>query len=233
NHRFFDDVQSWLGVPIKILRSEKYSDIYDVFERTRFLKGPHGARCTTELKKSVRHAYQEADDIHALGYTVDEPGRVAQFKRENPEVVTDFPLVRHGIDKRETLRRLVAAKIELPAMYALGYKNNNCIGCVKGGIGYWNKIRQDFPDAFNRMAAMERKLDHALLRQETGTRGTEGHRAEAVFLDELPPNIGRYEAEPDIECGVMCSPGTPVQGLLFPEATSRLQQDFPEVVRTA
>ena len=25
-----------------------------------------------------------------------------------------------------------------------------------------------------------------------------------VFLDELPPDAGRYVDEPDIECGVLC-----------------------------
>ena len=24
--------------------------------------------------------------------------------------------------------------IEIPVMYRLGYNNNNCVGCVKGGI---------------------------------------------------------------------------------------------------
>ena len=37
-------------------------------------------------------------------------------------------------------------------MYKLGYKNNNCIGCVKGQAGYWNKIRKDFPDVFDQMS---------------------------------------------------------------------------------
>ncbi len=50
------------------------------------------------------------------------------------------------------------AGIELPAMYKLGYRNNNCIGCPKGGMGYWNKIRVDFPEVFERMAALQREL---------------------------------------------------------------------------
>ena len=50
-------------------------------------------------------------------------------------------------------------------MYKLGYNNNNCIGCVKGGIGYWNKIRVDFPAEFDRMAELERKIGHAVLKE--------------------------------------------------------------------
>jgi hypothetical protein len=65
---------------------------------------------------------------------------------------------------------------------------------VKGGAGYWNKIRRDFPEAFKRMAEMERELDFAILRL----------KGKRVFLDELPPNVGRYDAEEDIECGPQC-----------------------------
>lgn len=204
NRRFFKDVERWIGREIKILKSEHYADIYDVFEKTRFLAGPHGARCTTELKKNVRKSYQTIDDIHALGYTSEETGRIKQFKRENPELLTDFVLFEAGITKVECYRRVAEAGIELPEMYKLGYKNNNCIGCVKGGMGYWNKIRKDFPEMFEKMAQMERKLNHALNRKEVGKRGTDGHQVINVFLDELAPLAGRYEREPDIECGVMC-----------------------------
>ena len=86
-----------------------------------------------------------------------------------------------------TSQKMIA--IDLPAMYKLGYHNNNCIGCVKGKKGYWNKIRVDFPDIFWKMAKLERELNFSLC---------------DVFLDELPPNAGRYKDEPDIECGVLC-----------------------------
>lgn len=94
------------------------------------------------------------------------------------------------------------ADIELPAMYRLGYKNNNCIGCVKGQSGYWNKIRRDFPETFAKMAATERQLDAAICKIEGITDGKRWRKR--VFLDELPPDAGRYVSEPDIECGVLC-----------------------------
>lgn len=200
NRRFFEDVQRWLGREIKVLRSEEYADIWDVFERTHFLRDVRtgGARCTTELKKVVRKSYQRIGDRHVFGFTAEErmplcrqasKDRVARFKRENPELDAEFPLVDLGLSKADCHRRVRDAGIELPAMYRLGYHNNNCIGCVKGKKGYWNKIRRDFPEAFLRMAQMERKLNFAL----TG-----------VFLDELPPGAGRYAEESHIECGVLC-----------------------------
>jgi len=199
NRRFFDDVQKWIGVEIKILRSEKYRDIYDVFEKTRWLVGVGGARCTTELKKNVRKAYQEVDDIHVFGFTSEEQSRVDRFWKENHELYAEFPLLEAGLTKRDCHRIVRDAGIEVPAMYKLGYKNNNCIGCVKGQSGYWNKIRVDFPEAFDRMAAMERTLNAAINKSYAG----DGKR-KRVFLDELDPSTGRYEPEPDIECGVLC-----------------------------
>ncbi len=87
-------------------------------------------------------------------------------------------------------------------MYKLGYKNNNCIGCVKGQMGYWNKIKRDFPEAFDRMAKQERKMNVAICKTEELVDGK--RKRIRVFLDELPPGAGRYDDEPDFECGPQC-----------------------------
>ena len=65
-----------------------------------------------------------------------------------------------------------------------------------------DKIRRDFPEAFAKMAATERDLNAAICKKEGVTNGKRWRKR--VFLDELPPDAGRYEAEPDIECGVLC-----------------------------
>lgn len=204
NARFLTDCERWYGQPIIKLRSTEYRDPFDVYERTRWLIGPAGARCTTELKKRVRQAFQRPDDVHVFGFTADEPKRVARFRANNPEIEVRFPLVEMGMKHADCLALLSEVGIGLPAMYRLGYRNNNCIGCVKGGAGYWNKIRRDFPETFERMAALERRLDVAILKKD-GPKGADGKRARLrVFLDELQPSTGRYEAEPEVECGVAC-----------------------------
>ena len=198
NRRFFADVERWIGRGIKTLRSADYSDIYDVFDKTGWLVGPAGARCTTELKGNVRKAYQQVGDIHVFGFTADEGKRVARFAEINSDLLAEFPLHAAGLTKADCHAEIAKAGIEQPAMYRLGYQNNNCIGCVKGQSGYWNKIRRDFPDVFERMAAQERKMNAAInKRYEGGTRIR-------VFLDELDPSAGRDVREPEIECGVLC-----------------------------
>jgi hypothetical protein len=149
NVRFLHDVEKWIGHEIKLLNPSDYnggySDIYDVFQRRKYLSGPHGALCTVLLKKVVREKYSSPDDIHVLGYVAEEADRAARFNKINIGVDTRFILIEKKITKRRCLFMVQEAGIELPAMYQLGYNNNNCIGCVKGGMGYWNKIRIDFP----------------------------------------------------------------------------------------
>lgn len=194
NKRFLVDCEEWLGVKVWRLRSKKYRDTWQVFKERRYLAGPSGALCTVELKKVPRFGFQHPDDIQVFGYTVGEEGRAARFREQNFDVDMRTPLIDAGITKADCLATIREAGITLPAMYRLGYRNNNCIGCVKGGAGYWNKIRRDFPEVFARMAAQERELGASVLRRD-GAR---------LFLDELPMSYGHYESEPQIFCGLLC-----------------------------
>jgi len=198
NERFLIDCQRWYGKEIMRLRSSVFLDTWDVYERTRWLVGVNGARCTTELKKNVRRAFQRADDVQAFGFTADEPRRAERFRAHNPECNAWFPLIERGLKHADCEALLREMGIELPAMYRLGYRNNNCIGCVKGGAGYWNKIRTDFPEVFARMAKLERALDVAILKRQVRKKRVR------VFLDQLDPSSGDYAAEPAIECGLAC-----------------------------
>ena len=199
NLRFLKDVSRWMKRDITILKSRKYTDIFDVFKKTGWLVGVGGARCTTELKKNVRRQYQREGDVHIFGLTSDEESRISRFEVQNPSLELEWVLEDAGISKSDCYRIVQEAGIALPTMYLLGYNNNNCIGCVKGQQGYWNKIRVDFPASFDRMALVEREMNVAICKSYAG----DGKR-KRVFLDELDPNAGRDVPMPDIECGVLC-----------------------------
>jgi 3'-phosphoadenosine 5'-phosphosulfate sulfotransferase (PAPS reductase)/FAD synthetase len=198
NEKFLRDVSAWLDHPITILKSERFSDIWDVFKKTRWLVGPKGARCTVELKKELRVAFSRPDDLHVFGYDASERKRVARFRENNFELDFVAPLLERRITKADCLRRIEDAGIELPEMYRLGYPNNNCIGCVKGQQGYWNKIRVDFPAVFERMAKVERELDVAINKSYAGDK-----KRKRVFLDELDPDAGRGLPMGNFSCGAM------------------------------
>jgi 3'-phosphoadenosine 5'-phosphosulfate sulfotransferase (PAPS reductase)/FAD synthetase len=214
NRRFLDDCQEWYGKEIEIISSEKYADIWDVFEKTRWLVGPQGARCTGELKRAVRHKYEQPDDIHVFGLDAGELDRVEKFKAANHDIKLWLPLIERGLDKRACAEIVLRAGIEVPEIYRLGYANANCIGCPKGGQGYWNKIRVDFPDVFARMSKVERDLNVAINKTYAGERDEDGKPIRTrVFLDELDPDAGNYDTEPVLECGLSCG----VQEVLFGE----------------
>jgi 3'-phosphoadenosine 5'-phosphosulfate sulfotransferase (PAPS reductase)/FAD synthetase len=201
NARFLRDCERWLGAKVIGLKSMKYRDTWDVWEREKYIAGPQGAKCTTELKKRLRQAFEEPWDLQVFGYDADEPHRAEAFRQHNPEVLTWFPLVEAGLTKDACFTELGRAGIRLPEMYLLGYRNNNCIGCPKGGAGYWNKIRRDFPATFERMAEIESRLGARLV--QVTISGVRRH----VALRELPPNAGRYDHEPPVSCGPLCEPG--------------------------
>jgi 3'-phosphoadenosine 5'-phosphosulfate sulfotransferase (PAPS reductase)/FAD synthetase len=195
NLRFMKDCEKWFGQEIKVLQNEKYNgSIYEVFEKNKYLVGIAGAPCTRLLKKEVRKKYEQVDDIQVFGYTAEEEDRANRFIDANNDVKLWSILLEKGLTKADCIAMIDRAGIEIPQMYKLGYQNNNCIGCVKGGLGYWNKIRNDFPEQFNKMAAMEQKIGAKILK----------HKGERIWLTELPKDVGDYPTEQSIECGIFC-----------------------------
>jgi 3'-phosphoadenosine 5'-phosphosulfate sulfotransferase (PAPS reductase)/FAD synthetase len=191
NERFMRDCEGWFGVPIKRLRSDRFRNVDAVIEGERYLNGPRGAACTKLLKIAIRKRFQRAEsDTQVFGFDAGEIDRACDFKDAWPEVRAKFPLIDANVSKADCHALLREVGIALPAMYRMGYRNNNCLGCVKGGKGYWNKIRRDFPEVFARRARQEREIGHSCIR--------------GCFLDELAPNAGNYSAEPDIACEGVC-----------------------------
>lgn len=195
NERFLTDLEGWFGKAITRIRSDRYADTWQVWTERRYLVGPTGALCTAELKKKPRFAFERPDDVQVFGYTADEAHRADRFRKQNPEVTLSTPLIDRGLGKDDCLALIARSGIAIPAMYLLGYRNNNCVGCPKGGIGYWNKIRRDFPEVFDRMAALERDLGHTVLRDKDG----------AIWLDQLDPTRGNHATESDFECSLLCA----------------------------
>lgn len=198
NDRFQKECEEWYGTKIETWRSDKYKDQFDVIEKTRYINGPAGARCTMELKKGVRYRVEKEVDykyqVFGFEYNKKEINRAVRFLEQYPDASAIFPLIEHKMTKPECLHFLERSGIERPVMYKLGYPNNNCIGCVKGGQGYWNKIRQDFPEHFNRMAELEDKIGATCLKDKNGR----------IPLKELDPNRGRDQKIIMPDCGNFC-----------------------------
>ena len=201
NRRFLVDCEKWFGVPIVVLRDEKYgASAANVWRKRRFIVSRNGAPCSKALKRNVLNKYHQADDLIVLGYTADprDADRLDRFIDANPETRVWAPLIEAGMTKRDCFARVNSAGIELPRMYRLGYHNANCPKCPKGGMGYWNKIRVDFPENFEEMAQMQDELgpgSYFFRDRKTGSR---------ISLRMLPPDAGRFTDEQPFECGAVC-----------------------------
>lgn len=196
NARFLQDVEKWIGQRVTVIRSDKYITIDEVFA-TGYMAGISGAKCTTEMKKIPRLHYQGPGDIHAFGFTADEQTRITAFEANNPELYLRWFLRDAGLTKADCHEMVRSAGIEIPAMYRLGFKNNNCLGCVKAtSPKYWNMIRANFPAAFAERADRSRELGCRLAR----------YHGERIYLDELPADTTEEIIE-DLSCGPQCGIG--------------------------
>lgn len=200
NQRFLKDCEQWFGRPVTQLMDLKYGASTDeVWRRERYMRGLRGASCTRALKGKLLDGFRKPGDVTVIGYTVEEQDRFRDFVERHPDVQAKAPLIEAGLSKADCLAMVERAGIELPAMYRLGYRNANCIGCIKGGKGYWNKIRVDFPERFEAVAAIEEEIGptaYLFYDEKAGTR---------MSLRSLPPDAGRDEQENDISCSFFCS----------------------------
>ncbi len=196
--RFKTDCEKWYGQEIETIQNTKYKDHLDVVLKTKYVNGAGGARCTKELKKNVRFNFEKKTKIAAQvwGFEFEEKEINRAIRTQEQYAYTNplFPLIENKLSKNECAGILQGAGIDIPKMYKLGYNNNNCIGCVKGGAGYWNKIRKDFPETFDSMAKAERKIGATCLKNSDGK----------IYLDELDPKAGNPTDLVLSECGIFC-----------------------------
>lgn len=205
NRRFAEDCERWFGRSIVNLRDTKYNaSAIQVFETVGYIKGPRGAACTSRIKRGLLRTFEQPGDILVMGYTAEEQHRLDDWREDWPDRQIIAPLIDRGLIKEDCKAMVERAGIKLPAMYLLGYDNANCIGCVKGGHGYFRAIREDFPAQFERLAQAEAKVaslhgeDAYILRHRSGPLA--GQR---FPLRELP--AGKiHRGEPLPSCGLFC-----------------------------
>lgn len=196
NARFLNDCERATGVKIDVVRSATYASPLDVWRRRKFIKSNAGAICTSELKRIPLKPFWTLDHQHIFGFIAGEEHRLSRIQANEAPFVIRSLLIERRWRKGDCFDFIQSKGIELPEMYRLGFNNANCIGCPKGGAGYWNHVRKVFPDHFEQVAALQDELGPS-----TGFfQSPDGSRQS---LRQLPQNAGNHK-EPDIECGLFC-----------------------------
>jgi len=192
--RFVKDCEQWFGKEVEIWQSP-FKSVDSVCRYNSFIRSRQtGAVCTKHLKRTVRKQFEYENEGNlriVWGLDFDEKDRASDIVSNMPNHEHLFPLIDREMTKEHAHAVLAASGIRRPAMYDLGYHNNNCIGCVKGGMGYWNKIRVDFPEVFASRAKMERDIGFPIIKKN-------------IWLDELDPERGRHEPMIMGDCGILC-----------------------------
>jgi len=192
--RFVKDCSEWFNEPIEVHQSPLKS-VENACRFRSYINGIRGAACSRMLKRELRVQWEHDNSTlgrlrYVWGFDCTERGRIDRIIHTMPYVDHLFPLRDAGITKAEAHGYLKKVGIPRPTMYDLGYPNNNCIGCVKGGMGYWNKIRIDFPKVFAARSALERLIG--------------GTCINGTYLDELDTSRGKDSPIIVPDCGAMC-----------------------------
>jgi len=230
-YRFKEDCEKWYGLKIDTITGigEKYGNIFDVWRKHKSLNTATGAICSTNLKRLVRQKWEKTNEFRhqVFGFEFDKK----EFNRAlsmtlnyGKKTKAIYPLLFMGYDKKDCLNIVEDAGIDVPEMYKLGFQNNNCFatGCVQGGIGYWQKMKNDFPEKFDVMADLEHELtdlrgepvtmlkDQSNDAKETMQTGSKSHLVFLKFNPKYPKNkclndMPFRKVEPLFECNGMCS----------------------------
>lgn len=193
--RFIKDCEKLIGKEIEVIKSTEYHDVADVCRKLNMINSPHGAACTGMLKRRVRKQWEQKHKeyfplTYVWGFDRDEVNRAERMAKNSFEYNHEFPLIDNNLSKEDCHAISKSLGLKRPIMYDLGFQNNNCIGCVKGGMWYWNQIRKHFPNVFEKRAKLEREIGHTCIN--------------GIYLDELPKDAGRKSDEIQEECGIFC-----------------------------
>jgi len=223
-YRFKKDCEKLYGKKINAITAlgKKYLSIEDVWKKHLSLNVSYGAICSYQLKRLAREKWEKENSykhqVFGFEFESKEFNRAMSMKMNHPKVNAIFPLLMFGYTKEKCIGFFNDKKIEIPSMYKLGFRNNNCFktGCVQGGIGYWKKIQNEFPDKFDKMAEIEhyitdKKNQPVTMLKDQSNKAKETNN-QLVFLKKHPqyPNSkclddmeGR-EVKPLMECNGFC-----------------------------
>jgi len=223
-YRFLSDCEKWYGKTIEIITGigEKYGCIEDVWFAHNSLNVANGAICSSKLKREVRENFEKSNDydfqVFGFEFGKKEFNRALSMSLNHPKSKAIFPLLLFAYDKNKCIKILQESNIKIPITYEYGFHNNNCFktGCVQGGVGYWQKMKTDFPHKFNRMSNVEHIITNqkgfpvTMLKDQSKEAGK--YPNNLVFLKKHPdyPNLKciddmpKCKVEPLFECNGFC-----------------------------
>lgn len=174
-YRFLREMAAALGKEI-VERSDGRS-VDEVFEDEGILGNNQQSPCSRILKQEPGDAYikelqaQGFEVVVLLGFSADEPrrvngavGRAANGHRTLKPYTVRFPIIEDGVTKQQCADWCQCEMGVRPSRQYEWFDHANCKGCVKGGLAYWLKTAEVYPDVFERRAQQEEAFGHTIIR---------------------------------------------------------------------
>ncbi len=247
-YRFMDDFERITGVEVKRYKSTKFSEPEDAWRRYLGLGFAGGAPCSMVLKKDVRMTQIEKLDtdysqLFGFDFRKKEINRATNMVKNHAELNPKFPLIEKQLNRDDLFLYAKRIGISPPLTYR-NFENNNCIGaddspkggCVQGGIGYWQKIKEVYPHKYDYMANIEHELSMTKGKPVAINKDQRKGQKKLLFLKHCPafPDIqtidvikGRMPIAP-MECNGFCPTEDPKPDLDIHDGCSESCEPFGE-----
>lgn len=169
-YRFIREMAAALKHPVTE-RSDGRS-VTEVIRDEEALPNNRMAFCSRILKARPKTLYLrelrdagETDVTMVLGFSAIEWKRVqrATAHASSGGYKVRFPMIEGKVTKQAAADWCMSLGVRPPRMY-LWSEHANCVGCARGGKGYWLAVAKNAPEVFAQRAALEEEFGHTFLK---------------------------------------------------------------------
>ncbi|MEN6605880.1 MAG: phosphoadenosine phosphosulfate reductase family protein [Bryobacteraceae bacterium] len=173
-YRFLTDLEKHFNHPITRDSDERSPE--DLFYDKRALANNRMPFCSAVLKAERLQKYYQDGDILIFGIGLNEQHRAVRLKdvyyhtsqKSGKACTLRFPLIENPVTDETIQQFLTEAGVEIPLLYRLGFKHNNCSGgCVRATIGHWTKLYHMLPEVYAERERVEMEVSEFLGRPST------------------------------------------------------------------
>lgn len=192
-YRFVAEAAANVGGELVTLRDGRTP--WQVVHDERYLNH-HAAPCSRVLKREladrwVKDNCDPADTVRYVGFDWTELHRLAAMRAALPGWRVEAPMTEPPyLNRTDLFNLLAAAGIELPRLYRLGFRHNNCGGfCVKAGQGHFAHLLRTLPERYAEHEAEEEAFRQFIGKDVSILRDRVGGDTKPLTLRELRERI--------------------------------------------
>lgn len=187
--------------------------VEDVFFDSNAIANDRMPFCSRILKAERLQKFYEHNDLIIFGIGIKEKHRAERIinvyknvsETTGKNVFLRFPLIQNKVTEQEMKSWLKSINIEMPELYKLGFKHNNCSGgCVRATIKQWIHLYKVLPEIYSQREQAEENVREYLSKDVSilaeGTLKSIRERLERGYNFPLFP-----EDDKPVECIGACS----------------------------